>query len=41
MVKDLYHNAIKNALVKDGWTITLINSKKPRRVNCSHVFSKS
>jgi len=22
MAKDLYHQAIKNALIKDGWTIT-------------------
>ncbi len=22
MVKDVYHDAVKNALVKDGWTIT-------------------
>ena len=22
MAKDIYHQAIKNALVKDGWTIT-------------------
>ncbi|MFN9859208.1 MAG: element excision factor XisH family protein, partial [Pseudanabaena sp.] len=22
MAKDTYHEAIKNALVKDGWTIT-------------------
>ncbi|HYX16694.1 MAG TPA: element excision factor XisH family protein [Nostoc sp.] len=20
--KDIYHNAVKNALIKDGWTIT-------------------
>ena len=22
--KDLYHEAVKNALIKDGWTITVI-----------------
>lgn len=22
MAKDLYHNAVRNALIKDGWTIT-------------------
>ena len=21
--KDIYHNAVKNALLKDGWTITV------------------
>jgi hypothetical protein len=27
--KDLYHEAVKNALIKDGWTITADGSISP------------
>lgn len=32
MARDLFHNAVRNALLKESWTITALQMTEPERV---------
>ena len=36
--KDLYHEAVKNALIKDGWTITADPLLNMKMLNCIQIW---